>query len=86
MADLLSIDALLANTAEPLRQHRWVLSINGLDAYTMRTAKLPGGTFGETVIDFINTKRYLAGKITYDPIPITLWNPIAPSVGGYLIN
>ena len=29
--------------------------------------------------NFINSKRYLAGKLAYDAISVTLYDPIAPS-------
>jgi len=80
MADILTVDQMLANTAEPKRKHQWILSLAGLDAYTCMTATRPGGgTFNEQVIDYINSKRYLAGKFTPDDFALTLWDPLAPS-------
>jgi hypothetical protein len=80
MADTLSIDQLLANTAEPKRQHLWILSLAGIDAYTCTSTKRPGGgDFGEVTIDYINSKRFLAGKFTPATFDIKLWDPLAPS-------
>ena len=70
---------LLANTFEPKRKFRWVLAIDGIDAFTLKTAARPSLTFEETVIDFINTKRWISGKQTWNEIQVTTHDPIAPS-------
>lgn len=80
MTDVLSIDQLLANTAEPKRQHQWILSLAGIDAYTCTSVSRPGGgTFNETIIDYINSKRFLAGKFLPEEFSLKLWDPLAPS-------
>lgn len=79
MAETLDTTHLLANTFEPKRKYRWILQIDGIDAFVMKTAQRPQRTFEETVIDFINTKRYLSGKGSWNPIACTLHDPIAPS-------
>lgn len=70
---------LLANNYEPKRKFRWILQIDGIDAYTLKTAARPQATFDETVIDYINAKRYVAGKMTWNPIAVTTHDPISPS-------
>ena len=70
---------MLANTYEPKRKFRWILQIDGVDAFVLKTAARPQLTFEETVIDYINTKRYVSGKGAWNPISITLHDPIAPS-------
>lgn len=77
--EILETGQMLANTYEPKRKFRWFLQIDGIDAFTLKTAARPQMTFDETVIDFINQKRYVAGKQTFNPINITLHDPIAPS-------
>lgn len=79
MAEILETNTMLANTYEPKRKFRWILQIDGIDAFVCKTASRPQMTFEETVIDYINTKRYLAGKMAYSPMTITLHDPIAPS-------
>ena len=79
MAETLNVTQLLANPYEPKRKFRWLLQIDGIDAFTLKTAARPSLTFDETVIDYINTKRYVAGKQTWNPLSITLHDPIAPS-------
>lgn len=78
-AEILETNTMLANTFEPKRKFRWTLEIDGIDAFTLKTGARPQLTFEETVIDYINTKRYIAGKQAYSPLNITLQDPIAPS-------
>jgi hypothetical protein len=77
--DILNVTELLANSFEPLRQFRFILSIDGIDAFTVKSSSRPQLTFGETVIDYINQKRYLAGKGTWAPMTLSLYDPIVPS-------
>lgn len=79
MAEILETNTMLANQFEPKRKFRWTMEIEGIDAFTLKTGARPQLTFEETVIDYINTKRYLAGKQAYSPLNIVLQDPIAPS-------
>lgn len=79
MAEILETNQMLANTYEPKRKFRWTMEIDGIDAFTLKTGARPQMTFEETVIDYINTKRYVAGKMAYSALNITLQDPIAPS-------
>ena len=79
MAETLETTQLLANSYEPKRQFRWILEIDGIDAFTARTAKRPSKEFESTTIDYINQKRYVAGKGEWQEMEIVLYDPIAPS-------
>lgn len=72
-------DLLSTGKFEPKRKFRWILNIDGLDAYTLKNASRPSLTFDETVIDYINTKWYVAGKQTWQEIELKTHDPIAPS-------
>lgn len=79
MAEILETTTMLGNTYEPKRKFRFLMEIDGIDAFTLKTSSRPQMTFEETVIDFINTKRYLSGKMAPAPLNITLQDPIHPS-------
>lgn len=79
MPEIIETGYMLANSYEPKRKFRWILQIDGVDAFVLKTAARPQATFEETVVDYINAKRYLAGKMAWNPISITLHDPIAPS-------
>lgn len=85
-AEILETNMMLANTFEPKRKFRWTLEIDGIDAFTLKTGARPQLTFEETVIDYINTKRYVAGKQAYSPLNITLQDPISPSAAQKVMN
>lgn len=79
MAEILETNQMLSNLFEPKRQFRWILAAGGIDAFTLKTAARPQMTFEDVTIDYMNVKRYLAGKPTWNPIAVTLYDPIAPS-------
>lgn len=79
MAETLRVEDMLPNKFEPKRQHRWIFAIEGIDAYLVAKAARP--TFGGTAkeIPWINTTRYVAGKMKFSTITLDLHDPIAPS-------
>ena len=79
MAETLSVTDMLPNKFEPKRNYRWVLAIEGIDAFLVTSTKRPDVTIGSTKIDFINSYRHVAGKLEFSDISVTLHDPIAPS-------
>ena len=79
MAETLSVTDMLPNKFEPKRKFRWVLAIEGIDAFIVKTAARPNISTEEITIDYINHKRYIAGKTSFNTMSVTLHDPIAPS-------
>lgn len=79
MTETLETNRMLANAYEPKRQFRWILEIDGIDAFTAKTAQRPKKNHEHITIDWINEKRFLAGKGEWQPIRIELHDPISPS-------
>jgi len=79
MAETLDVTSMIPNKFEPKRKNRWVLMIEGIDAYIIKTAARPQITTEEVPVPFINSTRYLAGKTTFSTMGVTLHDPIAPS-------
>jgi len=79
MAETLPVADMLPNKFEPKRQFRWIFAIEGIDAFLMKSAARPSVSIGEQTLEFINSKRYLAGKLSYETLAVTLYDPIAPS-------
>tara|TARA_A100001515_G_scaffold127114_1_gene112709 strand:- start:78 stop:566 length:489 start_codon:yes stop_codon:yes gene_type:complete len=79
MAETLSVTDMLPNKFEPKRQFRWVMAIEGIDAFIIKTATRPNITIEEVEIPFINHKRFIAGKASFETLSVTLHDPIAPS-------
>lgn len=79
MTETLDVTSMIPNKFEPKRKNRWVLMIEGIDAYIIKTASRPTFTTEEVEVPFINSRRYLAGLTKFGTMAITLHDPIAPS-------
>ncbi len=79
MAEILDTSSLLPNRFEPKRKNRWVLQIEGIDAFLMKMAARPTVTTDEIELPFVNSVRYLAAKTRFNTINVTLLDAIAPS-------
>jgi hypothetical protein len=78
-AETLDVTSMLSVNFEPKRKNRWVLMIEGIDAYIIKTAARPTYTTEEIELPFINSRRYLAGATKFETMTVTLHDPIAPS-------
>ena len=79
MAETLSVTDMLPNKFEPKRNYRWVLAIEGIDAFLVSDAQRPSINIGSRKIDFINSYRNISGKLEFQDITVKLHDPIAPS-------
>lgn len=64
---------------EPKLKNRFVFDIDGIPSYIVNTAQRPNLTSTRKEIDYVNTKRYVAGKYTWETLDITFYDPIVPS-------
>ena len=71
--------SMLANKFQPIQKNLFVFVIDGIDAFMMKTAARPQKTFEEITIDWLNQKRFLAAKSTWNPLNVTLYDPVSPS-------
>ncbi len=78
-AETLDVASMLNVQFEPKRQTQWVLRMEGIDSYLLKTAQRPTITTEEVEMSYINDTRYLAGKTKFNTIAVTLHDPIAPS-------
>lgn len=79
MAETLPVTDMLPNRFEPLQKRRFVLAIEGIDAYMVKSAARPSYSTEEIQVNWINNTRYLAGKTTFETIEVTLHDAINPS-------
>lgn len=77
--ETLNVSSMLPAKFEPKKKHRFLLAIEGIDAYLVKTAQRPTVTTEEIEIPFMNSHRYIAGKTKFEAITITLHDPLAPS-------
>jgi hypothetical protein len=64
---------------EPKTKNRFIMEIDGIPSYLIKTANRPSIQFETITLDHINVNRKLKGKGTWQPIEITLFDPIVPS-------
>ena len=81
MAAPFPVQSMLADAYEPKRQNRWIFQFSDdtLPAFIARVAAKPSLTIEPITIDYMNAKRYLAGKFEWNTLTIGLYDPIAPS-------
>jgi hypothetical protein len=67
---------------EPKRENRWILrfpSSLGINEWYVETTSRPKLQIGSTEIQFLNTSTYVAGRFTWQELPVTFRDPIGPS-------
>ena len=79
MAELLDPSEIMFTPFEPKTQNRFIMYIEGIPAFTIKAMSRPIIQFDEVVLEHINIKRYLKGKGAWQPLEITLYDPIVPS-------
>jgi len=82
----LSISEMLANEFEPKKSYQWVMQIDGIDSFTFESATRPNKTYEEIVLPYINTLRYISGRMVPQTMEIVLKDPIAPSAAQKVMN
>ena len=79
MAEILEFDRMFYTNFEPKMKNRYIMEIDGIQSYLIKTAARPSITFETITLDHINIKRKLQGKGEWQDITITLYDPIVPS-------
>ena len=79
MAELLDPSEIMFTPFEPKTQNRFIMYIEGIPAFTIKAMNRPQIQFDEVVLEHINVKRYVKGKGAWQPLEITLYDPIVPS-------
>lgn len=79
MPEILEFDKMFYKNFEPKLGNRFIMEINGIESYIIKTASRPTFTSEIVELDHINVKRKIKGKSTWDDINITLYDPIVPS-------
>lgn len=79
MADLLNPNEMFYTVFEPKVQNRFIFSIDGIPAFTIKKTDRPKLAQEKKTIDYINIQRYYKGKSVWNDISLELYDPIAPS-------
>ena len=76
---ILETNEMMFTAFEPKLQNRFLMEIEGIPAYLIKTLNRPQITFNNIVLDHINVKRKIKGKANWDPITCELYDPVTPS-------
>ena len=64
---------------EPKQQNRFVLYLDGVPSYMVKGVSAIALTQNSITLNWINVYRKIKGKTVWDPITLTLYDPITPS-------
>ena len=79
MAEVLEFNEMFYTNFEPKMKNRFIMNIDGIDSYLIKTANRTTIQFEPITLDHINVKRKLKGKGEWQDVEITLYDPIVPS-------
>ena len=79
MATLLQPQDIMFTAFEPKLKNRYFMELDGIAAYVVKTAKRPALESETIELEHMNTTRYVKGKTRWQPLDITLYDPIDPS-------
>ena len=79
MPDLIDANEIFFTPFEPKTKNRFIMEVEGIPSFLIRAANRPSIEFEEIELNHINVKRYVKGKASWQPLDITLYDPIVPS-------
>jgi|TARA_B100000073_G_scaffold339635_1_gene338374 hypothetical protein len=79
MAEMLEPQDIMFTPFEPKLKNRFIMNIDGIPAYLIKTANRPNLESDEVILEHMNVTRYIKGKSRWQPIDITLYDPVVPS-------
>ena len=86
MAELLEPQDIMFTPFEPKLKNRFIMQIGGINAYLIKTANRPQIDFDEVILEHMNVTRYVKGKGRWQPLEITLYDPVVPSAAQQVIE
>jgi len=76
---ILETNEMMFTAFEPKLQNRFIMEIDGIPAYLIKSLNRPTISFNNITLDHINVKRKIKGKGTWEPITCELYDPVTPS-------
>ena len=81
MAEVIDVNEMFFTAFEPKTANRFIMYLDGLPAYLIKSVTRPNLNIDPVTIDHINIKRKLrGGKAEWQDITMTLYDPVVPSV------
>ena len=79
MAELVTSQEIFYTDFEPKLKNRFIMNVDGVPAYLIKTANRPQITFEEVTLEHMNVKRWVKGKGAWQTLNVTLYDPVVPS-------
>ena len=79
MAELLQPQDIMFTPFEPKLKNRFIMQVDGINAYLIKAMNRPTLESDEVILEHLNVTRYVKGKSRWQPLDITLYDPIVPS-------
>ena len=76
---VLSPNEIMFTAFEPKVQNRFIMYIDGIPSYLIKSATAPGFEAGEIILDHINVYRKVKGKVKWNDMTLSLYDPVTPS-------
>ena len=72
--------------SDPKRKYRFVMYVGGIPLWTVKTTNKPTANVSTTEHQYLNHTFKYPGRVTWDPISVTLVDPLNPDVCKSLMN
>ena len=81
MAELVTSQEIFYTEYEPKLKNRYLMSFTGtgIQAFMVKSMNRPSIEFDEVVLEHMNVTRYVKGKGRWQPLEVTLYDPVVPS-------
>ena len=81
MAELVTAQEIFYTDFEPKLKNRYLISFagTGIQAFMVKAMNRPSIEFDEVILEHMNITRYVKGKGRWQPLEVTLYDPIVPS-------
>ena len=88
MAEFIEPNDLMFTPFEPKLKNRYIMTFAdvGINAYLVKAMNRPQLDSDEVVLEHINTTRYVKGKSRWQPLEVTLYDPVVPSAAQQVIE
>ena len=81
MAELVTSQEIFYTDFEPKLKNRYLMSFSGtgIQAFMVKGMNRPSIEFDEVILEHMNITRYVKGKGRWQPLEVTLYDPVVPS-------
>ena len=86
MAELIDANDIMFTAFEPKLKNRYIMQIDGINAYLIKAMNRPSLESDEVILEHMNVTRYVKGKTRWQPLEITLYDPVVPSAAQQVIE